>query len=116
MSELYWLTRLDSLHNWLSGLVFVGIALVVISIFCFFTDAEFSDQINFKRFKKLLISGITIILISTLIKTFIPTTNDAFLIYGVGGTLDYLQNDSVAMQIPSKCIEAADKWLDALKK
>lgn len=116
MSELYWLTRLDSLHNWLSGLVFIGIILLVIDVIYIFVDREFSDQINFKRFKKILISGIVIILIATLLKTFIPTTNDAFLIYGVGGTLDYLQNDSVAMQIPSKCIEAADKWLDALKK
>ena len=116
MSELYWLTRLDSLHNWLSGLVFIGIALLVAGIISIFTDLEFSEQINTKRFKKIFISGIVIILITTLLKIFIPTTNDAFLIYGVGGTLDYLQNDSVAMQIPSKCIEAADKWLDALKK
>ena len=116
MSELYWLTRLDSLHNWLSGLVFIGIILLVVSVICIFADLEFSEQINIKRFKEFFISGIVIILIITLLKTFIPTTNDAFLIYGVGGTLDYLQNDSVAMQIPSKCIEAADKWLDALKK
>ena len=35
--------------------------------------------------------------------------NDALLIYGVGGTIDYVKSNKTAKQLPDKCIKALDK-------
>ena len=47
--------------------------------------------------------------VSVLINLFIPTTNQALLIYGVGGTIDYIKSNDTAKQLPDKCIKALDK-------
>ena len=36
------------------------------------------------------------------------------LIYGVGGSIDYLRNNTTAQKLPDKCIEALDAWVDEL--
>lgn len=43
---------------------------------------------------------------------FVPTTSDALLIYGVGGTIDYIKSNKTAQKLPDKCIKALDKYLD----
>ena len=53
-------------------------------------------------------------IITCLLMLFIPTTKEALLIYGVGGTIDYVKSDPVAKQIPDKCIIALDKWVSSL--
>lgn len=47
---------------------------------------------------------------------FIPTTNEALLIYGVGGMIDYIKSNDTAKQLPDKCVKALDKYLDNLTK
>ena len=42
--------------------------------------------------------------------------NDALLIYGVGGTIDYVKLNNTAKQLPDKCIKAFDKWVDNLNE
>jgi len=43
---------------------------------------------------------------------FIPTKKDALLIYGVGGTIDYIKQNPTAKQLPDKCVKVLDKWVD----
>ena len=43
---------------------------------------------------------------------FIPDTKEAYVIYGVGNTIDYLKNNETAKQLPDKAIQALDKWAD----
>ena len=54
--------------------------------------------------------------VSFFMNTFIPTTNEALLIYGVGGTIDYIKSNDTAKQIPDKCVKELDKYLDNLTK
>lgn len=54
--------------------------------------------------------------VSAFINIFIPTTNQALLIYGVGGTIDYIKSNDTAKQLPDKCVKALDKYLDNLTK
>lgn len=42
--------------------------------------------------------------------------NDALLIYGVGGTSDYVKSNETAKQLPDKYIKALDKWVDNLNE
>lgn len=54
--------------------------------------------------------------VSIFINIFIPTTNEALLIYGLGGTIDYIKSNGTAKQLPDKCVKALDKYLDNLTK
>jgi hypothetical protein len=42
---------------------------------------------------------------------FTPSQRDAYLIWGLGGTIDYLRENPTANQIPDKCIKLLDKWV-----
>ena len=55
-------------------------------------------------------------IIITLLFIFTPTTKEALMIWGVGGTIDYVKSNDTAKQLPDKCIEALDKWVDSLNE
>lgn len=53
------------------------------------------------------------IVLGVVMAIFIPSQKNLLIIYGVGGTIDYLN----ANKIPDKCVKALDKYLDdALKE
>lgn len=47
---------------------------------------------------------------------FIPTTKEMLLIYGVGGTIDYIKSNDTAKELPDKAVKALDKYLDEISK
>lgn len=112
MSELYWLTRCDSLNTLgiillVAGLIasiVIGGVLIASSIDC--------DEDGISASKKLLKFSLPILIFGALMVIFIPTTKEALLIYGVGGTIDYIKSNKTAKQLPDKCIKALDKWVD----
>ena len=111
MSELYWLTRLDGIEVLLVlGIVF-GIMLLIgggIESLVWSDDKDLT-----RRFIKIFRAGLITLVISVILKIFIPNEKDAFLILGLGGTLDYLQNSEVAKELPDKCINALDAWVES---
>lgn len=46
----------------------------------------------------------------------IPSQKNLLIIYGVGGTIDYVKENKDANKIPDKCIKALDKYLDDVLK
>ena len=38
------------------------------------------------------------------------------MIYGIGGTIDYIKSNETAKQLPDKCIKALDKLVDNLNE
>ena len=112
MSEIYWLTRLDSL-NILCG--FILTACVVTAILTgvwVLADDDITSIRHKKWFKTSLIGAV----ISSLVLIFTPTTSEAFMIYGVGGSIDYLKKNEIAKQLPDKCIEALDSWVESINE
>lgn len=111
MSELYWLTRLDGIEVLLVlGIVF-GIILLItggIGSLMWAIDEDMT-----RRFIKTFKTGLITLVISVILKIFVPTKKDAFLILGLGGTVDYLQNSEVAKGLPDKCINALDAWVES---
>ena len=69
-------------------------------------------KIFFNYFKRSII--VTLVLFA--INIFIPTKNDALLIYGVGGTIDYVKSNKTTKQLPDKYIKALDKLVDNLNE
>ena len=51
-------------------------------------------------------------LILTLLFIFTPTTKEALMIYGVGGTLDYVQSNEKIQQLPDKIVDAIDLFIE----
>lgn len=111
MSELYWITRLDALNNFGIMLIFLGGIGLVAGIIILMATSSDDDNFSSKSLKAVKIAVSTLI-VGILMLVFIPTTKDAFLIYGVGGAVDYIKSNDTAKQLPDKCIKALDKWVD----
>ena len=57
------------------------------------------------------------IVFGVVVAIFIHSHKNLLIIYGVGGTIDYVRENKNANNIPDKCIKALDKYLDdALKE
>ena len=128
MNEIYWITRLDAIcaFLWIVSLLsflLLGILLFVakISKINAENDEENCEDWNeyMQRYKECMRYakiGVIVFLVSVFINIFIPTTNEALLIYGVGGTIDYIKSNNTSKQLPDKCVKALDKYLDNLTK
>lgn len=128
MNEIYWITRLNAICNFLTAITVVSFltsAFTVIFVVCNRIEAnnykEGSENWNYymQRFKMLLSyfkRFIFVAIVACFINLFIPTTNQALLIYGVGGTIDYIKSDDTAKQLPDKYIKVLDKLVDSLNE
>lgn len=70
----------------------------------------------FKRIKKCFITALVTVVLCGIGLVFVPKTNEALLIYGVGTTIDYVDNNETIKQLPDKAVQALDKYLDSLNK
>lgn len=118
MSTLYWINVLDNI-NFLFVLIFIAslifsVAIVLVNLAC--TTDEISETLDYKRFIKAKHWAYTLLIISTLVITFVPSKRELYIIYGVGGTIDYLKDNPTAKELPDKCIKALDTWVDNLNK
>ena len=111
MNELYWLTRLEYIQNFLVIVMSIsGIVLFFSFILWFMADCVDGAKLTLKW----VISSFATLVISSLIFVFVPSTKEAALIWGVGSTIDYIQENETAKQLPDKCINALNDWVDSL--
>lgn len=118
MSTLYWINVLDNIR---CLFVLIFISSLIVSIICALVNLtcaadEISETLNYKRFIKIKNWTYTLLIISTLVITFVPSERELYIIYGVGGTIDYLKENPTAKELPDKCIKALDTWVDNLNK
>ena len=125
---MYWITRLDAICKFLTTIAVVSFLISVVTGFLavcskreIYSCKKGSEHWNYcmKEFKMLSNYSkrfIFVTIIAGLINFFIPTTNEALMIYGVGGTIDYVKSNKTAKQLPDKCIKALDKWVDNLNE
>lgn len=114
MEEIYWITRLGNIQGLFIALTAISGGLIV----GFFMTLKMnksdgsSTEFQIKAIKR----TIPILIISVLGIVFTPTTKEALMIWGVGGTIDYIKTNDTAKQLPDKCIEALNKWVDSLNE
>lgn len=113
MNEIYWITRLDEIN------IILGLIMVInIAIACFFflgylisgckvTEYDFTKN-DLNTLKKFSLYSI----LSSILFVFTPSQKDMFMIWGIGGTIDYIKSNDTAKQLPDKCIQALDKFVD----
>ena len=128
MNEVYWITRLDAICNFLTAVAVVSFlisAFTVVFVVCNRIEAnnyeKGGENWNYymQRFKMCLSyfkRFIFVTIVACFINLFIPTTNEALIIYGIGGTIDYVKSNETAKQLPDKYIKVLDKWAENLTK
>lgn len=127
MSEIYWITRFGYLHTISLIFMIIGIvACIILLLFFYITNGQMiydksrghtTRVEEYKNYKNTcansLIYFIPITLFFIISFIFTPTTKEALAIYGIGGTIDYIKQNPTDKQIPDKCINALDKWVDS---
>ena len=128
MNEIYWITRLDGVCGFLTIIAVFSVIAAVVLFFIGLIKRSESDIYNedsqtweqhIETSKMCLYFAkrcAVVFCVSIFINIFTPTTNEALLIYGVGGTIDYIKSNDTAKQLPDKCVKALDKYLDNLTK
>lgn len=135
MEELYWITRLGALNFLFNVIIFVSlVAIIILAVELFVikttSDNEYdkklelqvitgkvhNENISYNFVKKQFIRAFIVFVVSIICNVFIPTKNEALMIYGVGGTIDYVKSNKTAKQLPDKCIKALDKWADNINE
>lgn len=120
--KMYWFTRLSAITTALKTILIISLILAAAALIfwlvIYLTDPEYmpDGEESKRRFLKI---GSKTLCISTIVfaigligRTFTPTTSEALVIYGVGESVDYLQNNKDAVQIPDKALQALNKYLD----
>lgn len=113
MNEIYWITRLDGLSTFF-GVVSMIATIVVAALLIGFALCDFGDCRDdteklskyLKRFPFALLFWIPALLI--------PDSKEGMLIWGVGSTIDYIKSNETIYQLPDKCVNALDAWVDSL--
>ena len=111
MEELYWITRLNGV---IALLICLGgfFASFAIYCLCYYYEYEYGNKYDKpKHLKKSFIYSLLSLAVFV-IAIFIPTEKDMLMIYGVGGTIDYIKTNETAKEIPDKCIKAIDLFLE----
>ena len=114
MNEIYWITRFDPINT--CATIFLVLSAIVAAFFLISTLLSIAEEDSEKEInlcKKCLKISSSVLIVCIIIEVFVPTTKQALLIYGVGGTIDYIKANPVAKQLPDKCVIALDKWIDS---
>ena len=108
MEELYWITRCDAIHAFCCLLAGIS-GMITVVMLAVYLDCECPHY-----FRKAIIVSSIALLVGISGAIFVPTTKDACIIYGVGGTIDYIKQDTIAQKLPQKAIIALDKYLESI--
>lgn len=121
MLELYLISRIGVIHG-----VFVAATVISIltTIICYivsimkddWTGKDICNEWQKSKLRKFANKIFVVFGISVFIAAVTPTKKEACFIYGVGSTIDYIQSNPKAKQIPDKCIDALNKWVDNLNE
>lgn len=117
MNEIYWIQRLDNFYSCLEALLVFSIVAVCILIPAAVFGKELTDPQDFTaKSKRWLTATICTLSLSAAGLVFMPTTNEALTIMGVGTVIDYVQDNESLQELPDKCVKALEAWADSLNE
>lgn len=110
--KIYWITRLDSISDLFSALLFIGTLLCVVIGILSMIDGVENDFDTLKKYQKIPKIILVVMLISGFFKVFIPNQTQTIAILAGGATLDYAQKDSSLSKIPYQTTQLVTKYLE----
>jgi len=108
MKEMYLINVLGNL----SFAASVSVAIAVLTTFIFGVIC-LTDECTVETKKVFKISLVSAIICSV-VAIFTPSQKSLYMIYGIGGAIDYIKNNEIAQQLPGKAITAIDMWVDSI--
>ena len=111
MKELYFLTILDGVNSFLNTATGIGLVIGTVLV-VFYALLRMIEKQNIPAIKNWGITLISLGVSFGFVNVFIPTTEQATMIYGVGTVVDYVQNNEDIQKLPDKCVKALDLWVD----
>ena len=110
MAEIYWISRLDYICNLFIVLSIIFGTIVVVGGFTLVVsyrlDKHYPTKLK-KENRSILILGFSLLGV-----IFLPNTKQAYMIWGLGGTIDYIKSNETVQKLPDKTIQCLDKFLD----
>lgn len=114
MTEIFWLTRIGVLNDVFVFLWVVATFCIAIILFAIpFSGEEWCD--DFKNILKRCIKRLAVVLFVGIVGCiFTPSKEDLYMIYGLGGTIDYIKSNDKAKELPDKVIDALTRYVDSI--
>ena len=114
MVEIYWLQRLGNIGFCFNVGCWICIVIaIVIAVWHFMDDFEtFRDKHLIRWVKKFAM----VFAFFTIGSIIIPTQHDLMVIYGLGGTIDYIKSNDKAKKLPDKVVNALTRYIDYVEK
>ena len=125
MSELYWIMVLHKICFvafivMLVSVIVTSVAWVISMIAWIGADGEEDDGDsywrNYKKAKAVAQKSFLACIVATAIAVFTPSKEQMYMIVGVGTAIDYVQQNEKVQQLPDKCVDALNRWVDSLGK
>lgn len=110
MSEIYWISRLDYICNLfiVLSIIFGTVAVVGGFTLIVVNKSDKDYPVILKTVKKSLL----MFSCSILVVIFLPNTKQAYMIWGLGGTIDYIKSNETVQKLPDKTVQCLDKFID----
>lgn len=114
MWEVYLISRLDGVvtTSWILFAVFALVLIFAITAFMIENGSYDPCEKSLKIILKAKKISLFFIIPCFLIGLFVPNKNDTLAIMGVGTVVDYVQENKTLQEMPDKCVQALDIWLD----
>lgn len=116
METMYWIDVIGNISTTATILtvIFAIVAVIYLVITAVAISEGADDDVKFgkKWFKRLGVATIVFLIVSV----FTPSTKSMYMIYGVGGTIDYIKSNETAKQLPDKVVIALDKYINSLNE
>ena len=118
MTEIYWLQVVGNLGSLtVVAMIISIIALIVLTIgYCAFEVYDDDDRAKQAAIVKWLKRSAVVIIVSAAGMVFIPSDKELMVIYGIGGTIDYIKSNDKAKELPDKVVDALTRYVDSIEK
>ena len=120
--KIYWLTRLDGINGFFTGMVTISIVLIIGIIIGSLISKDFDEFYhgeNLKsrikvreQFTRKVRYLVFTFFLGTLVSIFLPTQKDAVMIVAGGKTIDFIQQDTSIKKIPEQTTLLISNFFD----
>ena len=122
MTDLYFISIFDSIIGVCVLGAICGLAAALAWIVCVVLNSDIDKEDLSHYDERCLKTNNTVIkiakpfvysgIVCLVIATFLPSTKQGYMIYGVSNTIEYIKNNEKAKELPDKVVMALDKWLE----